>query len=128
MLRPAFITHPFSSNRVQILGGDIEELIHCPAGTDGIAQTDALEHVVMCFDRLALCPHQFAGDQKTRPKCGFDRTDQGSQHDVMAGRDHPGMGQFLYADGSVQLLMDQIDPATYRALSTIAGSELVNPP
>jgi prepilin-type processing-associated H-X9-DG protein len=39
--------------------------------------------------------------------------------------DHAGGGQFLFCDGSVQFLRDQIDAATYRGLSTIAGGEVV---
>ena len=42
--------------------------------------------------------------------------------------DHPGSCQFLFADGSVHLLMDQIDMETYRGLATIAGNELVTVP
>jgi prepilin-type N-terminal cleavage/methylation domain-containing protein len=58
-------------------------------------------------------------------RCSSD----GGPHNTANFRsDHPSCVQFLFADGSVQLLMDQIDPATYRALSTIAGSELANVP
>ncbi len=54
--------------------------------------------------------------------------DGGPHYTASFRSDHPGAAQFLFADGSVQLLMDQIDQSTYRALSTIAGSELANPP
>lgn len=39
---------------------------------------------------------------------------------------HAGGGLFLYGDGHVEFINDQIDLATYRALSTINGSEVVN--
>ena len=42
--------------------------------------------------------------------------------------DHPGGCHFLYADGSVHYLNEDIDPKSYRALSTIAGAELVSLP
>jgi prepilin-type N-terminal cleavage/methylation domain-containing protein/prepilin-type processing-associated H-X9-DG protein len=38
---------------------------------------------------------------------------------------HPGGAHFVYADGSVRLLNEKIDLATYRALSTRAGGEAV---
>lgn len=40
---------------------------------------------------------------------------------------HKGGGHFLYADASVQFIDDDIDLETYRAMSTIAGAEPVEP-
>jgi prepilin-type processing-associated H-X9-DG protein len=42
--------------------------------------------------------------------------------------DHPGGCQFLFADGSVQLLQEQIDMLLYRGLSSRAGGEAVSIP
>lgn len=42
--------------------------------------------------------------------------------------DHPGGCHFLYADGSVHFLNDGIELATYQALSTISGAEVVSQP
>ena len=38
---------------------------------------------------------------------------------------HPGGGQFLFGDGHVRLIRDQIDLDIYRSLSTIAGLEAI---
>ncbi len=42
--------------------------------------------------------------------------------------DHPAGGNFLFADGAVIFLQDNIDMLLYQQLSTIAGGEIVSPP
>lgn len=43
------------------------------------------------------------------------------------GSPYPGGGQFVFADGSVQFLREDIDPEVLRALSTPAGGETIDP-
>ena len=38
--------------------------------------------------------------------------------------DHPGGGNFLFADGSVHFVREEIDMLVYQQLSTMAGSEI----
>jgi uncharacterized protein DUF1559 len=39
---------------------------------------------------------------------------------------HEGGGFFVFMDGQVRFLSENIDTATYRALSTIANNEIVD--
>ena len=39
--------------------------------------------------------------------------------------DHPGGGNFLYADGAVRFVVEEIDLEPYRASSSIAGEEVI---
>jgi type II secretory pathway pseudopilin PulG len=53
----------------------------------------------------------------------------GGKHSTANFRsDHPGGGQFLFADSSARFIADSIDLATYRAVSTIAGEEVAESP
>jgi len=42
--------------------------------------------------------------------------------------DHPGGAQFLYCDGSTHFIVENAEPSTYWALSTMAAGELVGMP
>lgn len=48
-------------------------------------------------------------------------------NDVPFGSDHPAGAQFVFADGHVDFIYDEIDTTTYKALSTIAGGEPISP-
>jgi prepilin-type N-terminal cleavage/methylation domain-containing protein/prepilin-type processing-associated H-X9-DG protein len=51
-------------------------------------------------------------------------SEEGGPHSAPNFRsDHAGGAYFLFADGSTQFLTETIEPATYRAISTIAGGE-----
>jgi prepilin-type processing-associated H-X9-DG protein len=53
----------------------------------------------------------------------------GGKHSTANFRsDHPGGGQFLFADGSLRYVAAAIDMAAYRAQSTIAGEEVIDEP
>ncbi len=56
-------------------------------------------------------------------------SEAGGPHNTSNFRsDHPGGAQFLFCDGSVHFLNEAIEMALYRALSTLAGSEVVQVP
>lgn len=57
------------------------------------------------------------------PLNGLDETGQTFADGF--GSEHAGGGNFLIADGSVRLIPETIDQATYRALSTISAGDLV---
>ena len=40
---------------------------------------------------------------------------------------HPGGANFVYGDGHVDFIDDEIDINAYRALSTVAGGEVQSP-
>jgi len=54
----------------------------------------------------------------------FPATSNKITHNLPFGSDHPGGAQFVYADGHVELLTEDIDIDVYQATSTYAGEEV----
>ena len=52
----------------------------------------------------------------------------GNQSDVSFGSQHAGGANFLFCDGHVQFINNSVNSATYAALATIAGKEVVSLP
>lgn len=69
----------------------------------------------------------FWGDAPTIDDCRS--SDENGPHSTANFRsDHPGGGQFVFADGSVHFVSEQIDMPIYQGLSTIQGEEAASVP
>jgi len=84
-------------------------------------------HFACTYERLNKRPVvHFLFDDKAPPNCHGSLSNPSNTHRVPGFRSaHPGGGNFLNADGAVGFVSDQIDLKAYRAMSTIAGSEIV---
>ncbi len=66
--------------------------------------------------------------QRSAPGTRGNQTSGGAHVSTNFRSDHAGGGNFLFADGSVHFLPDDIDLLLYQQLSTMAGSEIVSLP
>jgi prepilin-type N-terminal cleavage/methylation domain-containing protein/prepilin-type processing-associated H-X9-DG protein len=75
---------------------------------------------VLDLSNLSVC------DSSLPPALGISNGTGGGHHLTPNFRsDHPGGGNFLFADGSVHFLPEGIDMLVYQQLSTMAGNEIV---
>ncbi len=74
-----------------------------------------------CYDKLSMLP-QPGIRYTTSPTSGADGVTSNFRSD------HPGGANFLFGDGSVHFLNEDIEMLTYQKLSTIKGEEVVEVP
>ena len=87
--------------------------------TDGLATTVAVIETTERGPWTAGGTHTLRGlDPDRKPYLGHDRP---------FGGNHRGGAMALFADGSVRVLRDSIDPKTFESLATIAGGERLAP-
>jgi prepilin-type processing-associated H-X9-DG protein len=102
---------PINKNPVSQAFADVANLGNCARsmpGADGSPQT---------------------GTTCRRLPSGSIKTNTCAKHVACNFRsDHPGGANFLFADGSVHFLSEDVNMLTYQRLSTMAGSEIVEVP
>ena len=84
-------------------------------------------HLAATVDRLNKSPvtHFLFDNRDQQPNCLGTLNNSANTHRVPNFRsDHLGGGNFLYGDGAVHFVAEDIELATYRALSTVAGNEV----
>jgi prepilin-type N-terminal cleavage/methylation domain-containing protein/prepilin-type processing-associated H-X9-DG protein len=122
---PTLSTTPFYARQFWIGGGNLAKIFKsfrwAAAGPMGCTVRKLNENPVTHFlfdDKAGL------GDCRGTLTRGSENT-----HRVPNFRsDHPGGGYFLFADGAVDFVNEEIEIHTYRGLSTIAGGEVVRRP
>ncbi len=122
MPSPIFAGEPYPARQYWIGSGNTSYLLrsfmYASAG-----------HFACTLDPLNKSPvTQFLYNEKANPtNCEGTLTNPGNTHRVPNFRsDHPGGGNFLFGDGSVQYVQESIDMRVYRAFSTIAGEDLLD--
>lgn len=98
--------------RASMYGASVEPMNKSPVTDSFISETQYLtEAIGMVNTPGTVC------------RASFD----GGGHSASNYRsDHPGGCNFLFADGSVRFLVEGIDMTPYRAMTTIAGDEVVS--
>jgi prepilin-type N-terminal cleavage/methylation domain-containing protein/prepilin-type processing-associated H-X9-DG protein len=117
---PQVRTEPYYARQWWIGAGNAKKL-------QGTMKLSTAGHLGCTLEPLNKSPvTQFLFDETASPTNCNGTLTQGTAntHRVSNFRsDHPGGGNFLFADGSAHFLQEGIDLAAYRALSTIAGGE-----
>ena len=108
----AFIGSPF--------GVTLERLNTRPV-THTVIQVSGADDVL----NLLRCAPSLDWDGPDPPN-GVNSQGEGTHATSGFRSDHPGGGNFLYADGSARFIQDSVDLGAYRDLSTIQGGETGN--
>ena len=115
-----FTSEPYYARQFWIGAGNVQAIL----STFNWASAG---HLACTVDRLNKKPvTQFLFDQRDEIlNCAGSLANTDNPHRVPNFRsDHPGGGNFLYADGTVHFIQEEIEMSVYRALSTVAGSEI----
>lgn len=118
---PAFAPHgPYFARQFWIGSGNVQ-------GIYGGFKWAATGHFACTLDPINHMPvtHFLFDNTDTERNCWGSLTNSANPHRVPGFRsDHPGGSLFLYLDGGVRFFNEQIDPAPYRGMSTVAGAEI----
>jgi prepilin-type processing-associated H-X9-DG protein len=117
--RAAYSGEPYSARQYWIGSGNVRRIyMQFSWASAG--------HFAATVDRLNKQPvTHFMFDDNATPDCRGTLSNAANPHRVPNFRsDHPGGGNFTFADGSVHFIDDGVDLNAYRARSTIAGGEV----
>ncbi|WP_206028628.1 DUF1559 domain-containing protein [Thalassoroseus pseudoceratinae] len=92
------------------------------------AHTGESQNIWTQGSRLLSCLRNTENPVNTPPGTGITTSPYGTALNGAFGSRHPGGAQFAFADGHVSFISENIDLATYRALSTRSNGEVVETP
>lgn len=108
-------------------GGPLNHTRWCNGGVyySGITTAMTPNHKVMALSRATGFSN--AGKMVSADWDSTDENDGGPTFMVnTASSSHPGGVNTVFADGSVRFIKDSVNPATWRALGTMAGGEVIS--